>query len=54
MTAAGDRVLQGNCAVSDAPAVATLRDAGAVLIGKANVPLALADLQSLNAAASRV
>lgn len=49
VTTVGDPVWKDNRAAADAPAVAALRDAGAVVIGKTNVPLALADLQSYNA-----
>ncbi|OZI37827.1 amidase [Bordetella genomosp. 10] len=48
ITSVGDPAHAGNRATQDAPAVAALREAGAVLIGKTNVPLALADLQSYN------
>ncbi|MCP1120016.1 amidase [Robbsia andropogonis] len=47
-TTVGDVRYQDNLAVQDAPAVAALRAAGAILIGKTNVPLGLADLQSFN------
>ncbi len=36
-------------AAADAPAVARLREAGAIIVGKTNVPTHLADLQSQNA-----
>lgn len=49
VTSVGDPAWANNLATADAPAVAALRDAGAVVIGKTNVPLALADLQSYNA-----
>jgi amidase len=39
---------KGNVAVEDAVAVRKLKDAGAVVFGKTNVPLALADFQSYN------
>jgi amidase len=42
------RLADSRIARSDAPAVARLRDAGAVLLGKTNLPLFLADLQSFN------
>jgi amidase len=47
-TTAGLSELAGPLAVADAPAVAALRAAGAVVLGKTNVPVALADLQSEN------
>ena len=40
--------LKGNVATTDAVAVARLRAAGAVVFGKTNIPMALADLQSFN------
>ncbi|MCS5713988.1 amidase family protein [Herbiconiux sp. CPCC 205716] len=42
------RLSDSRIAAGDAPAVARLRDAGAVLLGKSNVPLMLADSQSAN------
>ncbi|WP_429949102.1 amidase [Comamonas sediminis] len=48
-TTVGNPDYRSNIARQDAPAVAALRAAGAVLIGKSNVPLALSDLQSYNA-----
>jgi len=48
-TTVGNPDHRGNLARQDAPVVAALRAAGAVLIGKSNVPHALADLQSYNA-----
>ena len=47
-TTAGMAELAGRPASADAPAVALLRQAGAVVLGKTNVPVALADLQSDN------
>ncbi len=41
--------LKGNIATDDAVVVSRLRSAGAVIFGKTNVPIALADLQSYNA-----
>lgn len=49
VTSVGDPAWAHNLVEHDAPAVAALRAAGAVIIGKTNVPLALADLQSYNA-----
>ncbi|QEI07670.1 amidase [Pigmentiphaga aceris] len=49
VTSVGDPAWADNRAQVDAPAVTALREAGAVVIGKTNVPLALADLQSFNA-----
>ncbi|QNP59738.1 amidase [Paenacidovorax monticola] len=48
-TSTGNPAYAGNVATADAPAVAALRAAGAVIVGKSNVPLSLADLQSYNA-----
>ena len=48
-TTTGHPAHAGNVAAADAPAVAALRAAGAVIVGKSNVPLSLADLQSYNA-----
>ncbi len=45
----GDVTLQDNIAGKTAVAVQRMTDAGAVLFGKTNVPLALADWQSFNA-----
>lgn len=47
-TTVGNPDFQDNIARQDALAVAALRAAGAVLIGKSNVPHSLADLQSYN------
>ena len=44
----GYPALKGNIATEDAVAVARLRSAGAIVFGKTNVPMALADLQSFN------
>lgn len=44
----GDPSLKDNVAVSTAPTVQALLDAGAVLIGKTNVPTLLADWQTFN------
>src|SRR5207237_6847635 len=44
----GIPALKGNLAGSDAVAVTRLLDAGAVIFGKTNVPLLLADWQSFN------
>lgn len=49
VTSSGNPAYANNIATHDALAVAALRDAGAVIVGKSNVPLALADLQSYNA-----
>lgn len=48
-TTSGNPAFADNLAERDAHAVAALRAAGAVILGKTNVPLALADLQSYNA-----
>jgi amidase len=45
----GDPKLAGNIATKDAVALSRLTDAGAVMYGKTNVPLHLADWQSFNA-----
>jgi amidase len=45
----GDVALQDNIRTKDAVALQRMTDAGAVLYGKTNVPLALADWQSFNA-----
>jgi len=47
-TTAGQPELAGRRAVADAPAVAALRNAGAVILGITNVPTLLADLQCDN------
>jgi len=44
----GVRAFQDHVADADALAVARLRDAGAVLLGKTNVPVGLGDFQSYN------
>ena len=44
----GDPALQDNVATEDADAIKRLKQAGAVLFGKTNLPLAAADLQSYN------
>ncbi|MDM0119050.1 amidase [Variovorax arabinosiphilus] len=49
VTSSGNPDYADNVAAQDALAVAALRKAGAVIVGKSNVPLALADLQSYNA-----
>ncbi len=49
VTSVGNPAFADNVSTDDAPAVTALREAGAVLIGKTNVPLALADLQTYNA-----
>ena len=49
VTSSGNPDYANNVAEQDSPAVAALRGAGAVIVGKSNVPLALADLQSYNA-----
>lgn len=49
VTSSGNPAFANNVATTDALAVAALREAGAVIVGKSNVPLALADLQSYNA-----
>jgi len=48
-TTCGNPANLGNVASSDAVVVARLRAAGAVLLGKTNVPIALRDWQSYNA-----
>ena len=48
-TCVGNPDYAHNVDTDDAPAVSALREAGAVLIGKTNVPLSLADLQTYNA-----
>lgn len=48
-TTCGDPAQSGNIAARDSAVVARLRSAGAVLIGKTNVPLHLRDWQSHNA-----
>ncbi|MDN7182860.1 amidase [Caballeronia sp. SEWSISQ10-4 2] len=48
VTSGGNPQYAGNRAERDSLAVAALREAGAVIIGKSNVPLANADLQSYN------
>jgi amidase len=53
VTCVGDRALAGNIAKSNAVAVQRLLDAGAVIFGKTNVPLYMADLQSFNAVYGR-
>lgn len=45
----GDPRFAGNIAGSDAVALSRLTDAGAIMLGKTNVPLMLADWQSFNA-----
>ncbi len=47
-TTAGMAERAGTAAAADAPAVASLRAAGAIIMGKTNVPTQLADLQSAN------
>jgi len=49
VTSSGNPAYADNTALQDSLAVAALREAGAVIVGKSNVPLALADLQSYNA-----
>lgn len=49
VTSSGNPAFAGNVAREDSLAVAALREAGAVIVGKSNVPLANADLQSYNA-----
>lgn len=48
-TTCGNPTMQGHAARRDAAVVQRLRDAGAVLLGKTNVPLGLRDWQSYNA-----
>lgn len=48
VTSGGDPQYADNRAERDALAVAALREAGAVIVGKSNVPLANADLESYN------
>ncbi len=52
-TTVGDPLLKGNIASSNAVAVQRLLDAGAVIFGKTNVPLYMADLQAFNAVYGR-
>ncbi|ASL48304.1 Biuret hydrolase [Burkholderia sp. AD24] len=49
VTSVGYPAFAANRSDGDALAVAALREAGAVIIGKSNVPLGLTDLQSYNA-----
>lgn len=49
VTSGGDPAYADNRPAQDAPSVAGLREAGAIILGKSNVPLANADLQSYNA-----
>jgi amidase len=48
VTSVGNPAFAANRASVDSQAIAALRDAGAVIIGKTNVPLGLTDLQSYN------
>lgn len=48
VTSSGNPDYADNVVAQDSLAVAALRGAGAVIVGKSNVPLALADLQSYN------
>ena len=48
-TSWGDPALKDNVAAADALAVQRLEAAGAIVFGKTNVPLMLADWQSFNA-----
>jgi amidase len=48
LTTVGNAAFATNRAERDSHAVAALREAGAVIIGKTNVPLGLTDLQSYN------
>ncbi|MGF6573585.1 amidase [Paraburkholderia sp. GAS333] len=48
VTSVGNPAFADNVAERDSLSVAALRDAGALIIGKTNVPLALSDLQSYN------
>ncbi|MGF6985459.1 amidase [Paraburkholderia atlantica] len=48
VTSVGNPGFAENRASTDSLAVAALREAGAVIVGKTNVPLGLADLQSYN------
>ena len=48
-TTCGNPAMQGHAAKRDAVVVQRLRDAGAVLLGKTNIPLGLRDWQSYNA-----
>jgi amidase len=48
VTSVGNPAFAANRAERDSLAVGALREAGAVIIGKTNVPLGLADLQSYN------
>ena len=47
-TTAGSKTLQGYVSESDAPVVAQLRDAGAIVFGKTNLPEFAADSQTYN------
>ncbi|RAR62601.1 amidase [Paraburkholderia unamae] len=53
VTTVGKPELTGNRAQHDSAVVAALREAGAVVIGKSNVPHGLTDLQSYNAVYGR-
>ncbi len=48
LTTWGDPALENNLAITDALAVARLKAAGAIIFGKTNVPLHLADWQTYN------
>lgn len=48
VTCVGNADYRDHVGVSDSPAVSALREAGAVILGKSNVPVALADIQSYN------
>lgn len=48
LTTSGARHLKNNRAVQDAPSVARLREAGAIFMGKTNVPTMTADWQTYN------
>jgi len=47
-TVVGEKERVGNIATEDAPIVARLREAGAVMVGKTNVPVGCLDLQTFN------
>jgi amidase len=49
VTSVGNPAFAAHRADGDSQSVAALREAGAVIVGKTNVPLGLADLQSYNA-----
>lgn len=48
LTTSGAHYLKDNRATQDAPSIARLRAAGAILMGKTNVPMMTADWQTYN------